>query len=118
MEINICDIYVPSFKFGNIPITKHPYYLSLKYKDKTIFNEYLNHVSPRQRNKSSGTWKGFKSLKRTLGKHFDYSKDPIHIRHHVCMGNGGRHRICIMAYLNIDYKVTLNKNGYIIRFHM
>ena len=117
MIIDIKDIYIPSFKYGNIKITDHPYYLSLINKDKKIFNNYLKHVSERQRNKKSGTWKGFKSLKNKLKEKYDFSKGDIKIKNNLCKGYGGRHRICIMAYLNINYKVKIdNKTNIIIAF--
>ena len=117
---NICDIYIPSFVFGNILITDHPYYLSLKNHDKTIFNNYRKHVSNRQRNKDSGKWKGFKKLKHKLKKGFNYSLNKIKLSNKtgntICRGTGGRHRLCIMAYLNINYKVEIDKDNYICKF--
>ena len=80
------------------PIKEHPYYLSLKRKNKDIYEKYIV-KSFYQYSKPTGSWYGFKQLYNKI-KHegFHCSLNPIVIEciegKWVCVG--GRHRICIL----------------------
>jgi hypothetical protein len=80
------------------PIKEHPYYLSLKKKNKNIYENYIV-KSFYQYSKPTGSWYGFVHLYKKI-KHegFDFLLNPIVIKRiegkWVCLH--GRHRICIL----------------------
>ena len=99
MLIRLHEIYINRHDSTSyFPIKEHPYYLSLKRKNKDIYENYIV-KSFYQYSKPTGSWFGFKQLYKTI-KHegFNYSSNQIVIKRiegkWVCVS--GTHRICIL----------------------
>lgn len=118
--ISINDIYLINFKINKyVKIREHPYYLSLKNKDKKMFKNYICY-SKHQSSKPSGKWHNFVNIYKTIkNKGFDFSNsDKITIteenKKFFCMQ--GRHRICMLLQMfkhNLYVEVT---NELVTRF--
>ena len=102
MLIRLQEVYIGRHDSTSyFPIKEHPYYLSLKRKNKDIYENYIV-KSFYQYSKPTGSWYGFNKLYKTI-KHqglegFDCLLKPIIIKRienkWVCVS--GRHRICIL----------------------
>lgn len=100
-----------------IPIAEHAYHQALVKRDGRLYEKVIN-KSPVQQSKKSGTWKGFRKLKRRIERDGYQHKrsDPITMKF---AENGrpyvshGRHRIVLLRYIHgADSRVTVKmKNG-------
>lgn len=100
-RIRVGDLEVKCYK-GVKKIREHPYYISLKYNCRNTYENYVN-KSYIQREKESGSWRGYNKLKNKVEKlGFIYNRqDGIIVEREegkwrVCHG---RHRACILRYL-------------------
>ena len=103
MNIKISDIYVKGNGHNHkvLKITDHPYYTALKINDPYIYENYVS-LSLHQKNKKSGTWKGFLHLFNKIKKYgYNPYKSKIHIvnKENKIICTHGKHRMIILFYL-------------------
>jgi hypothetical protein len=89
-----------NIRTGNkvISILEHPYYKSLKYRSKEIYENFIQR-NFRQRMKKTGNYRGFRELYKKIKKEgFDKNSESIIISYkngkYVC--EHGRHRMCML----------------------
>ena len=138
MIIKISDVYIRDNGNKNIiSIKDHPYYLSLKYNNKEIYNMYIKRHYV-QSIKITGNWSGFIDLYKSIKKYgFNKNKESIVITNinqtatisvyknkknistsinTICINKficlHGRHRICILRYIYGHHlKLVINDKG-------
>jgi len=104
---------------GYVPISDHPYYLSIHNNDPRIIEDYVKTTSSRQKKKKTSTFQGLLDLQNQIKIEYDYTSDPIMIKKKskakgpVC--NHGRHRMCILYNLYPNATIEVNKKGHVIK---
>jgi len=103
MIINICDIYIRENKgFNVVHIKKHPYYISIKKRDKELYKNYVN-KSYYQKKKKTANWNEFIKLYYDIKNNgYNNKRESIVIKKidgkWVCVH--GRHRMCMLRVIH------------------
>ena len=103
MIINISNIYIrANIGFKAIDIKKHPYYISIKNRDKELYKNYVN-KSYYQKKKKTANWNEFIKLYYDIKNNgYNNKKESIVIKkidgEWVCIH--GRHRMCMLRVIH------------------
>lgn len=102
MLIKLNEVFVQRHdNYTYIPIEHHPYYKSIKRKDRILYEGYIV-KSFYQYSKPTSNWSVFYSLYKKIKKYgYNFFCDPIVIKRiggrWVCLH--GRHRICMLYHI-------------------